>query len=464
MRYRDYYSGNYYSGNNRSGRGRGRRQTYRRRNAFRALIVTVATLLLVGIISFFAFLIIPAFSKVEAVEGLKISSVSENSITLSWNAVKKAKGYNIYEKDGDRYKKISSVDGEKTSYTVKKLKGLSNYSFYVKAFNKHSTGEESNTVSGSTLPPSTKITFIASQAGDSIVLEWAKVKGVGGYCVEYKKSSDKSYTSKNTLWVSGENNTIAQIGKLSSETEYKVRVCTYFGKNKVKSNPTGEKSCTVSAKADPEDDNPGPVDSTPMVALTFDDGPSFTKSSSRILDTLEKYGAKATFFMVGYNADSNPDEVKRKAELGMELGNHTWDHKHYGDSVDAEDIKSATEKIEEISGSKVTCFRSPGGETTDAIKEECKKEGLPIYYWSIDTEDWSSRDADAVYKSVMNNVSDGDIILMHEIYDSTADAVERIVPELIKKGYKLVTCRELMLAKSGVLPTPGVQYYSGYDE
>ena len=85
---------------------------------------------------------------------------------------------------------------------------------------------------------------------------------------------------------------------------------------------------------------------------------------------------------------------------------------------------------------------------------------MPIYYWTIDTEDWRSRDADAVYDKVIDSVSDGDIILMHEIYNSTADAVKRIVPKLLKKGYQLVTCKELMYAKNGKAPEAGVEYIS----
>ena len=83
---------------------------------------------------------------------------------------------------------------------------------------------------------------------------------------------------------------------------------------------------------------------------------------------------------------------------------------------------------------------------------------MPLYYWSIDTLDWKSKNADAVYNKVMKQVKDGDIILMHELYDSTAAAVERMVPELIKQGYQLVTCEQLVYAKTGKKPVPGTQY------
>ena len=86
---------------------------------------------------------------------------------------------------------------------------------------------------------------------------------------------------------------------------------------------------------------------------------------------------------------------------------------------------------------------------------------MPLYYWSLDTLDWKTRDAKKVYDTVMNNVKDGDIILMHEIYESTADAFEKMVPELIKQGYQFVTCDELIRAKTGSAPTAGTQYVDG---
>ena len=90
----------------------------------------------------------------------------------------------------------------------------------------------------------------------------------------------------------------------------------------------------------------------------------------------------------------------------------------------------------------------------------CKGCNLPIFHWSIDTNDWKYKDADWTYRVVTNSVKDGDIILMHEIYDSSYYALKRILPELIDRGFQLVTCSELILAKTGKAPEPGVQYYS----
>lgn len=205
-----------------------------------------------------------------------------------------------------------------------------------------------------------------------------------------------------------------------------------------------------------------PIDlSKPMIAVTFDDGPGYNKASTMICDVLEKYDIKATYFMVGNNAKSKPKNVKRKVRLGCEIGNHTIAHKHYGKNVTASDIKKATKAIKEAGGVKPTAFRSPGGNTTSTIRKECKKEGMPLYYWSLDTQDWKYRNVDHVYNAVMKNVKDGDIILMHEIYETTAKAFKKMVPKLKKKGYQFVTCEELIWAKQGKAPKPGTQYVNG---
>lgn len=212
-------------------------------------------------------------------------------------------------------------------------------------------------------------------------------------------------------------------------------------------------------------DSAGNIDlSKPMVALSFDDGPAFTyegfNSTQEILNVLENHGARATFFMCGSRINEyNATCLKRELALGCELGNHTYDHTRYGDDVTQEDIKKTSEIINKYCGSYPTIFRCPGGLMTQTIQEECEREGMPIAYWSVDTEDWKSQDPDQIYEKTMDGVYDGAIILMHDIYPSTAKAVKKIVPALMKKGYQIVTVSELLSAKNdGVKATAGQQY------
>jgi len=205
------------------------------------------------------------------------------------------------------------------------------------------------------------------------------------------------------------------------------------------------------SKVDPE---------KPMVALTFDDGPS-GKYGNRILDALEKHGARASFFVLGELIDGNSANLKRACDIGCEIGNHSYDHPNLT-KLSADDVKSqinrTNELIKNATGRPATLVRTPGGAVNATVKSAV---GAPIISWSLDTVDWKSRNTDAVVKIVLDNVRDGDIILMHEIYKTSAEAAEIIIPELIKRGYQLVTVSELMEAR-GVELQSGKVYFSAY--
>jgi len=278
--------------------------------------------------------------------------------------------------------------------------------------------------------------------------------------VQYVKGDGSDFTGCSEDYVEDKAVPNYSVEGLEPKTTYSVRVRSYipYDGGWLYGEWSDAQSVEIAEKVEMASD----VDpSKPMVALTFDDGPGYNGASDKILDILEQYGARATFFMVGKNAKDHPKNLQRKVDLGMEIGNHTWDHNHYGSAVTASDIKQCSDAIYGACGVYPTCFRSPGGNTTSTILTECASEKMTAYYWSLDTQDWKSRDANKVYYKVMDNVQDGDIILMHEIYDSTAQAVEWLVPELIKQGYQLVTCQELVYAKTGEMPQTGHQYMNG---
>lgn len=195
-----------------------------------------------------------------------------------------------------------------------------------------------------------------------------------------------------------------------------------------------------------------------LVCFTFDDGP-YAPVTNKILDTLEKYNGRATFFVVGDRADTYSDEIIRASKMGCEIGTHTYSHVNLNSlSVPEmqEEIKKSCDAISKYTGKKVKVLRPPEGAANDTVKANV---GMPMVLWSVDSRDWDYRNADKDYQTVMNNVFDGSIVLMHDLYPETADAVARLIPELAKQGYKFVTFSELMKIR-GVDVEPGEKYFS----
>lgn len=194
----------------------------------------------------------------------------------------------------------------------------------------------------------------------------------------------------------------------------------------------------------------------PMIALTFDDGPN-NKNTKLILDALNKYNGRATFFVVGYEIEDNEEAVKLAYEQGCEIGSHTYGHKNLTKLTIAQ-VKSEvsrTEKaIKKITGQKRVLLRPPYGAVTDEILKEIK---TPIIFWSIDTEDWLTKDINKTVDYVVDNVKDGDVVLMHDSYNESARAAVKIIEKLTKKGYQLVTVSELGYHKFGGLAN-GIKY------
>lgn len=190
--------------------------------------------------------------------------------------------------------------------------------------------------------------------------------------------------------------------------------------------------------------------SKPMVALTFDDGPQ-PSVGNRIMDCLAQYGGKATFFMVGERVPSYKTEVQRMVAEGHEVANHTMNHK-YLQKLGAAEIQSQVTKcndaIEAACGVRPKIMRLPGGNHNATVLANTH---MPMIQWNIDTLDWKTRNAQKTVDSVLNQVKDGDIILMHELYSQSGDAALRIIPELTNRGYQLVTVSEMAAAKGHTL-------------
>lgn len=182
-------------------------------------------------------------------------------------------------------------------------------------------------------------------------------------------------------------------------------------------------------------------DNYKLIALTFDDGPSH--NTSKLLDILNKYQVKATFFLVGTNIKREESVVKKMASYGMEIGNHTYNHRILS-RLSTENIKLEVEKtndlIYDIIGKYPTIFRPSYGQSSKKIR---KSSSMPIVIWNIDTLDWKYHSSNRIVNSVLSKVKEGDIILMHDLYTSSINAVDKLIPELLERGYMPVTVSEL---------------------
>ncbi len=193
----------------------------------------------------------------------------------------------------------------------------------------------------------------------------------------------------------------------------------------------------------------------PMVALTYDDGP-YGPVTERLLDALKKVNGAATFFVVGsrVNWRANAGMIERAIAEGSEVGCHTYNHSNLTKLTTEEiqkEIKDTVEAIEaKVEGYHVLSVRPVGGAYDDHVKQSVN---YVMYNWSVDSLDWKSRDRDAILEKVRASIEDGDIVLMHDLYESTAEASEVLIPELART-YQLVTVTELMEYK-------GVQVKAG---
>lgn len=186
----------------------------------------------------------------------------------------------------------------------------------------------------------------------------------------------------------------------------------------------------------------------PMVALTFDDGPR-EGNTEQILEALDAVDGRATFFMVGTNVENYPDTVKAVAEQGSELANHSYNHPQLttlGTDGAMEQINHTNDLIYNTAGIRPAIGRPPYGSINNEI---ITASGMEWFNWSVDTLDWKSRNADSVCDVILSEVGDRDVILMHDIHDSTVEAAVRIIPKLHEMGYQLVTISELAEVEGG---------------
>jgi peptidoglycan/xylan/chitin deacetylase (PgdA/CDA1 family) len=188
------------------------------------------------------------------------------------------------------------------------------------------------------------------------------------------------------------------------------------------------------------------------VALTFDDGPNGSKTL-KLVELLTQNKMHATFFMVGNRMASAPNVITEVLKSGNEIGSHSYNHKNLTrlkKEALIEEESSTNTIYKSITGQDLKLLRPPYGNVNNTMKENLN---LIFINWNLDTEDWRYRDVDHIYQSVLNNVKDGDIILMHDLYDTTVAAVEKLMPELYVRGFQVVGISELANLKGVTLET-----------
>lgn len=198
-----------------------------------------------------------------------------------------------------------------------------------------------------------------------------------------------------------------------------------------------------------------------LVALTFDDGPG--PYTERLLNEMKKRDVKATFFVLGNRVDRYPELIKRMEAEGHTIGNHSYDHPNLT-KLSYENVRKnmerTAEKVEKLVGHKPEVMRCPGGACNNNVKKYAKAAGIPIIYWGVDTRDWESRNVDAIMKKSFGKggITDGSIVLMHDIHQPSVEAAIKMMDRLIDEGYTFVTVPELLMARHGEIETGIVHY------
>lgn len=193
------------------------------------------------------------------------------------------------------------------------------------------------------------------------------------------------------------------------------------------------------------------------VALTFDDGPS-GKYTRALLDGLYDRGAKATFLLCGYRIKDYPDIAQRIFDEGHEIGYHGYSH----DSMKTMSRRSIAQELMDTEsllpeGCRPAFLRPPGGFSSDAVQQVAQVRGLAILHWSVDPHDWEIHSQQAIEKAVLEHVTDGDIILLHDMSTASVEAALDIVDALLEQDYEFVTVSELARLR-GIRPKPGTVY------
>lgn len=188
-------------------------------------------------------------------------------------------------------------------------------------------------------------------------------------------------------------------------------------------------------------------ESPKYIALTFDDGPS-GRFTSALLEGLEERNVHATFFLCGYRLENYEELAERIRSGGHEIGLHGYSHDPMSDmtvSAISSELKRTKDLLPE--DCLINVMRTPGGSITKSVRTAAKENGVAIIHWSVDPLDWATDDAGLIQRRVLEQVSDGDIILMHDMSDSSVQAALALVDQLTDQGYQFLTVSQLAMLR-----------------
>ena len=197
-----------------------------------------------------------------------------------------------------------------------------------------------------------------------------------------------------------------------------------------------------------------------VIALTFDAAWGADKTQG-IIDTMKKYDAKGTFFLVGFWLDKFEKETKAIAEAGFDIGNHSRNHlnmpKLSDDEIRAE-IEYVNDRVNELTGIKPTYFRAPFGDYSDRLMSAIEELDMVGVQWSIDSLDWKGLSAKEIFNRVVPKAKSGDIVLFHNNSDHVLDALPLVLSALQEQGFEFVTLSELVATEGYTIDNNGIQH------
>lgn len=385
----------------------------------------------------------PAGTKLLNRPSIKLFRVADTGKTkISWEKIKGADKYRVYcasNSDGP-YERIATTS--KLSYIHSKGVASKRYYYKVQAISnsKPETNSKKSLWKSKVCDYKRPVCTVDLDKSGKPKLTWKKIKYADMY--QIYRSLEKNGTYKKIATVKG---TTYTHKKAYYHKTYYYKIVAIDAKVK-DADSAKSKACSIYT-----------IDlRKKLVALTFDDGPGpYTKA---IVNCLKKNNARATFYVQGYRVESYPGAVQAIHAGRNEIGNHTYNHPMLYE-LNASQIRwqmnTTDDLVKDITGVKPKTMRPPGGGVNDLVRETV---GKPMIFWSIDTRDWEHRNVQMTIDAVMENVSDGDIVLMHDIHKPTKEAALKLIPKLRKAGYELVTVSELSKYK-GVKLKNGKSYY-----